>query len=139
MYERPGLSLEAAQRAVAAVMAEARKDGRAMAVAVVDEHGDLLSCARMDGAPARVLRFAIRKAYTAAVMGRDTLALKAEMEERHRTLADYGDPLFTTLQGGVAVRMGAQVIGGIAAGGGTHERDEEIARIALAALGLPPG
>lgn len=136
VYERACLSLEAAQRAVAATLAEAGMDGRAMAVAVVDAQGDLLCCARMDGAPARVQRFAIRKAYTAAVMGRDTLALKRDLEERQRSLADYGDPLFTTLQGGVAVRWAGQVVGGIGVGGSTQARDEEIARLALAAIGL---
>lgn len=136
MQQRLCPSLEQAQRAVAAVLAEASKDGRAMAVAVVDDRGDLLCCARMDGAPPRVLRFAIRKAYTAAVMGRNTLALKREMEERGRTLADYGDPLFTTLQGGVVVRVGDQVVGAVAAGGGTQDRDEEVARIAIQAMAL---
>jgi len=130
------ISLAQAQAAVAAAIEEARMDGRGMAAAVVDEHGDLICCARMDGVPERVQRFAIRKAYTAAVMGRDTLVFKRDMQQAERTLADYGDPNFTTLQGGLVVRSEGQVVGGMAVGGNTSQRDEEVARIALRALGV---
>ena len=136
MLQALSLGLEEAQRAVAAAVGAAAADGRAMAVVVVDRHGDLICCTRMDGAPARVLRYAIRKAYTAAVMGRDTLALKQEMQERGRTLADYGDPLLTTLQGGLVVHHDGQVVGALAVGGNTQRRDEAIARIALQAMGV---
>lgn len=133
MIQRACLSLEQAQRAVAAVLEEARKDGRPMAAAVVDDRGDLICCARLDGTPERVLRFAIRKAYTAAVMGRNTLVFKKDILDHSRTLADYGDPLFTTLQGGHVVVSDGRVVGAVAAGGNTQERDEEIAAIGVKA------
>lgn len=136
MLHRQSIGLGAAQRAVEAALAEGRRDGRALAVAVADDRGDLVACARMDGAPERVLRFCIRKAYAAAVMGRDTLELKRELEERGRTLADYGDPQLTTLQGGVAVVFDGRVVGAVAVGGNPQSRDEEIARVAVRALGL---
>lgn len=136
MYSRTCLGLEEAQRGIAAAMEEAQRDGRPMAFAVVDDRGHLIASARMDGAHERVLRFAIRKAYTAAIMGRPTLDLKREMEERHRTLADYGDPMFTTLQGGLPVVHEGKVVGGISVGGNAQNRDEEIAAIALKAIGL---
>jgi len=107
-----------------------------MAAAIVDANGDPICTARMDGTHERVLRFALRKAYTAAVMVRDTLAFKRDMERANRTLADYGDSMFTTLQGGLVVMAEGRVIGGIAVGGGSQENDESIARIALAALGF---
>ncbi|HEX6513026.1 MAG TPA: heme-binding protein [Chloroflexota bacterium] len=134
MYQRTTLGLDDAQRAIAAGLAEAQRDGRPMAVAVVDANGDLISCVRMDGAHERILRFALRKAYTAATMARDTLAFKAELVDRQRTLADYGDQQFTTLQGGVPVSVGGQVVGAVAVGGATLERDKEIAEITAAAI-----
>ena len=117
MVPQLSLGLEEAQRAIAAVFDQAKKDGRPVAVAVVDNHGDLITCARMDGAHARVLRYAIRKAYTAAVMGRDTVAFKKDIQDAGRSLSDYGDPLLTTLQGGLVVRSGNQIVGAIASGG----------------------
>ena len=123
-----------AQRAVAAVIAEAEADGRPMSVVVADDNGDPIYCVRMDGAPERTLRFALRKAYTAAVMGRDTIVFKQLLLDQHRSLEDYGDPMFTTLQGGVAVIVDGKVVGGFAVGGNATARDEVIARIGLQAL-----
>jgi glc operon protein GlcG len=136
MVPQLSLGLEEAQRAIAAVFDQAKKDGRAVAVAVVDNHGDLITCARMDGAHARVLRYAIRKAYTAAVMGRDTLAFKKDIQDAGRSLTDYGDSSLTTLQGGLVVRSGNQVVGAIASGGSPRQRDVEMAQIGLNALEL---
>ena len=136
MVPQLSLGLEEAQRAIAAVFDQAKKDGRPVAVAVADNHGDLITCARMDGAHARVLRYAIRKAYTAAVMGRDTVAFKKDIQDAGRSLSDYGDPLFTTLQGGLVVRSGNQIVGAIASGGSPRQRDVEMAQIGLNALGV---
>jgi glc operon protein GlcG len=136
MVPQLSLGLEEAQRAIAAVFEQAKKDGRAVAVAVVDNHGDLITCARMDGAHARVLRHAIRKAYTAAVMGRDTVAFKKDIQDAGRSLTDYGDSSLTTLQGGLVVRSGNQVVGAIASGGSPRQRDVEMAQIGLNALEL---
>jgi glc operon protein GlcG len=136
MLPQLSLGLEEAQRAIAAVFEQAKKDGRAVAVAVVDNHGELIACARMDGAHARVLRHAIRKAYTAAVMARDTLAFKEDMAKAGRSLSDYGDSSLTTLQGGLVARSGNQVVGAIASGGSPRLRDVEMAKIGLEAMGL---
>lgn len=136
LLERQSLSLAQGQRAVARLIQEAERESRAMAIAVVDSSGHVICSARMDGAAERVLRFAIRKAYTAAVMGRDTLQLKREMQERSFTLADYGDAMFTTLQGGLVARYQGEVVGAIGVGGGTLQGDEAVGRACLDALGL---
>ncbi len=136
MLPQLSLGLEEAQRAIAAVFEQGKKDGRAVAVAVVDNHGELIACARMDGAHARVLRYAIRKAYTAATMGRDTVAFKKDIQDAGRTLSDYGDSSLTTLQGGLVVRVDQQIVGAIASGGSPRLRDLEMAKIGLDAMGL---
>jgi uncharacterized protein GlcG (DUF336 family) len=136
LLNQPRVSLDLAQRAIAAVIEQAAADARRMAAVVADDRGHVICCARMDGAPERVLRFAVRKAYTAAVMGRDTVAFKRQMEATGRSLADYGDAQFTTLQGGVVAIWQGQVVGAVAVGGNTAERDEEIARQALILLGF---
>ncbi len=117
MLPQLSLGLEEAQRAIAAVFEQAKKDGRAVAVAVVDNHGELIACARMDGAHARVLRYAIRKAYTAATMGRDTVAFKKDIQDAGRTLSDYGDSSLDDVAG----RLGG-------AGGQTNCRRHRLRR-----------
>jgi uncharacterized protein GlcG (DUF336 family) len=134
MQTRACIGLAQAQRAIAAVIAEATRQGKPMAVVVVDDNGDTIASARMDGVPERVLRFALRKAYTAAVMGRDTLVFKKLLQDQNRSLADYGDSMFTTLQGGLTVTWEGNVVGGFAVGGNTATGDEEVARIGLRAL-----
>ena len=81
MYEKPMLSLEQAQAAVAAMIADYNKDTnrRKVDMAVVDDAGNLLAYARMD----RCLRptFALRKAYTSAIRGMDTLAFSGATQQ----------------------------------------------------------
>ena len=134
MLQQQSLGVEEAQRAVAVVLAEAQRDGRPMAVAVVDNHGDLICCLRMDGAAARIGRHAIRKAYTAATMQRDTLTFKKDLREREGNLAEWGDPRLTTLQGGAIVVYDGQVVGAVGVGGNVRERDEAIAHLAVQAI-----
>jgi Haem degrading protein HbpS-like len=64
------------------VFDEAGKDGRQMAIAVTDEAGSLVFGARMEQAAARILTHAIRKAYTSAVMQRDTITFRDEDADR---------------------------------------------------------
>jgi uncharacterized protein GlcG (DUF336 family) len=114
------------------VFEEARRDERLMAFCVVDEAGGLVYAARMEGAHARVLRFAINKAYTSAVMQRDTITFRDEDVERQKTLADWGDPNFTHLVGGVVIRSAeGEWLGGLGVGGNATHRDDEVARAAL--------
>lgn len=140
MLQQRCLSWSEAERAVAAVFEEAAKDQRPMSVAVVDNHGELIACGRMDGSPARVLRHSIRKAYTAAVMGRDTLKFKQDLRERDGNLDEWGDVNLTTLQGGMVVMVDGHVAGGLGVGGNTSARDQKVAQIALRAMDYgPPG
>lgn len=116
------------------VFAEASKDGRAMAFAVVDEAGGLVFATRMENAATRILTHAIRKAYTAAVMQRDTITLRDSDRELGKTLADWGDAMLTHLVGGVVIKVRGEWLGGMAVGGNSTERDDEVARTALAVL-----
>ena len=75
------------------------------------------------------------KAYTAAKVGLDTLVFRDKhVKARQRTLDDWGDPLLTTLQGGLAIRLNGQVVGGIAMSGNSTSRDEALARIGLVSM-----
>jgi glc operon protein GlcG len=123
-----------AQGALDAAVREAEKDGRAMSFAVVDSYGEVVAAVRMDGSPARVLRHAIRQAYTSGLMQRDTVTFKEQLHERDGNLAEWGDAMLTTLPGGVAITFDGEVVGAIGVGGNTLVRDKEIADIAVAAI-----
>lgn len=119
-------------------MAEAEARGLIMGFAVTDHAGALIAAARMDGAPARLLRHAMRKAFTSAEMGRNTLAFQRDLDMRGGNLEQWGNPDLTTLPGGLAVKEGAQVCGAVACGGGPLDADEAVARAMVVAMGFEP-
>ncbi len=127
------ITIAQANAAIDAILAATEAAGFVVAVAVVDEHGDLVAAARMDGCRPRWMRASLRKAYTAAVMDRDTASFHDEIVRRGVQIAYYGDPMFTGLPGGIPITNDAgETIGGIGVTGPTKMRDAE-----LAAAGLP--
>ena len=137
MFQQHRLGLAEAERARDAILAALTRNDNPIALAVADEHGQPILLLRQDGAPARMLLRARAKAYTAAMLGLDTMEFRDKhVKARQRTLDDWGDPMLTTLQGGLAVRASGQVVGGIAISGNTTNRDEALARIGLSAMGL---
>jgi glc operon protein GlcG len=112
----------------------ASHDGRAMAIAVVDEAAALIYAERMEGCDARVLVHAMRKAYTSAIMKRSTLFFRDQNAELGKTLADWGDPGLTHLPGGIEIRICDEWHGAVGVGGNTPERDVALAELARKAL-----
>lgn len=134
-------ALEApAQRALDAIAEAARAAGFVVAIAVVDDHGDLIAARRMDGARPRWMRASLRKAYTAAVMDRDTDLFHAEIVERDLQIAYYGDPMLCALPGGIVVTgAGGVTVAAIGVTGKTLGRDAELARAGAGALAQVTG
>ena len=137
MYEKPMISLEQAQVAITAMIADYNKDTNRKKVdmAVVDDAGNLLAYARMD----RCLRptFAIRKAYTAAIRGMDTLAFSDALVAQGRSIETFGDPQLIAIPGGVVVLKDGAVVGAIGVGGlPSGIDDQSIAQAGVAALNL---
>ena len=137
MYEKSMISLEQAQAAIAAMIADYNKDidRRKVDMAVVDDAGNLLAYARMD----RCLRptFAIRKAYTSAVRGVDTLAFSEQLASQNRSIESFGDPQLIAIPGGVVALKSGAVVGAIGGGGLPSGLDDEsIAKAGLEALNL---
>jgi uncharacterized protein GlcG (DUF336 family) len=109
-YQKQSVSLASARAGVAAAFDAAGADDKPTAVAVVDENGDPVYMARMDSTPAADVRLAMRKAYTAAFIGRDTRAYLAQITEDGRTLADWADPMMTTLLAASRSRLAAALL-----------------------------
>ena len=137
MFQQHRLGLAEAERARDAILAAVTATDSPVALAIADEHGVPILLMRQDGAPARMLGRARSKAYTAANLGLDTVIFRDEhVKARQRTLDDWGDPMITTLQGGIAIKASGKVVGGIAMSGNSTIRDEALAKIGLDAMGL---
>ena len=137
MYNKPMISLDQAQAAIAAMIDDYNKDTnrRKVDMAVVDDSGNLLAYARMD----RCLRptYATRKAYTSVIRGMDTAAFAEQLKAQGRTVEFWGDPQLIALAGGVTVVKDGAVIGGIGVGGLPDGlADEAISKAGLKAMNL---
>jgi glc operon protein GlcG len=137
VFQQHRLGLAEAERARDAILAAVTATDSPVALAIADEHGVPILLMRQDGAPARMLSRARSKAYTAANLGLDTVVFRDEhVKAMQRTLDDWGDPMITTLQGGIAIHANGKVVGGIAMSGNTTIRDEALAKIGLDAMGM---
>ena len=137
MAEKPYIDFDQAQTAMKAIIAEATGPVvMPVAIAIVDDAGNMVAYAQMDNVRLYARRHAFRKAYTAAVMGMDTGPHGEQLRERGRTVSDYGDPNLTPGIGGVVVRSSDGIIMGGIGVGGYLARDEELAQIGLDAMNL---
>jgi 2-iminobutanoate/2-iminopropanoate deaminase len=129
-FQKTSTELALARRIVDAIFEAVKKGGRPIAVAVVDENSEPVYTARMDGTSTTDVRMAARKAYTAAFIGRDSSLWHGQITSDGRTVADWADPMLTSLHGGWTLRRNSQVIGGIGVSGtGDENHDERLALV----------
>lgn len=137
MIDRRSLGLGPARKILDAVLREAAKDRKApVAVAVVDDAGDLLAFARMDGVKPISVGIARRKAYTAAIQRIDSAVWAKQVKDAGRSATDFGDPDLITFQGGLVIQDGGQAVGAVGVSGRTSQEDEDLARAGLRDAGL---
>jgi uncharacterized protein GlcG (DUF336 family) len=132
------LTLDLAERFIAAAKAKAKQQGWAMSLAVTDPAGNLVALARMDGARWLTAGVAHSKAFTAATFGRTSREV-AELAQSRTTLFSSiagiaGRPLLLA-GGGLPVVINGELLGGVGASGGTEDQDIECAKAGLAAIG----
>jgi glc operon protein GlcG len=110
-----------------------------VSVYVVDDHGELVAAATMDGAAPDTRLNAQRKAYTAARSdARSTGELAAKVADDPVERASF-DPFFTFFKGGVAAFEDGLRIGAIGVSGLPGEEDDRLALEAIAKAGLSSG
>jgi len=110
-----------------------------VSVYVVDDHGELVAAATMDGAAPDTRLNAQRKAYTAARSdARSTGELAAKVADDPVKRASF-DPFFTFFKGGVAAFEDGLRIGAIGVSGLPGEEDDRLALQAIAKAGLSSG
>jgi glc operon protein GlcG len=124
------LTLAMAEKALRAAQGRARELGTPMTVAVVDEAGRLVLCARGDGTGFLTPETSRAKATAAAAFRKSTTELAeaaAKGSAFWRTMpAVVPEPVLPT-PGGAPILRGGKVIGGIGCGGGTGEQDQQCA------------
>jgi glc operon protein GlcG len=119
-------------RIVAAATDEARRQGWAVCIAVADDGGHPLALVRLDGCAQASAYIATEKARSAAIGRRETREYE-NMVNGGRT-AFLSAPLLTSLEGGVPILVGGQVVGAVGVSGVRAEHDAQVAKAGIAAL-----
>src|SRR6516165_11268279 len=114
------------------VLDQRAKDGYKVSVVIIDKGGNVAASVRSDGTPPHTMDVARMKAYTARTRNQTSLATMKQME----------DPAFGFLRqipnvvgvgGGVPIRVGNEVIGGVGVSGAPGgEKDEVCANAGVA-------
>jgi len=133
----PVLPLALAAKAARAAVDACARDGYPVSAAVVDRGGVVRALLRADGAGPHTVDSSRKKAYTALSLGESTQRLVELIESRPEAtgLRQMNDSILV-LGGGLPVRLGGALIGGIGVGGAPGGYlDEACARVGLEAIG----
>ena len=138
MPDRPSLSFTQIQAAMQSMIEKAMQlPEEPVAMAIVDPAGNLIAYKTMDNLRLFSRRHALRKAYTAAILGLDTGAHAQRLHSQGRSIGEMGDPQLTFGQVGLVLIKDGVILGGIGVGGyPSGQRDEDLARVGLNAMHL---
>lgn len=117
---------------LSAAVAKAEEIGQPQCIVVVDASGEVLGEIRMTGSKFLSRRSAFAKALTSASHGIPSEAIPDAVRPAIAAATDGG---VTGLPGGLPIRSGGVLIGGIGVGSGAPDQDLSVARAALEAVG----
>jgi glc operon protein GlcG len=125
------ISLDRADAAIAAAVAESKKHNWKMNVAVFDSGGNLVAFKRMDGAQLGSIQVAEHKARAAVKYRRETKIFENAIQTYHYigTLDDV-----IASRGGIPLVEGGKLIGAIGCSGGTGSQDEAVCKVGAATV-----
>lgn len=130
------VSLEDAQRVIAAAQAKAEEIGSPSNIAVVDAGANLVSHIRMDNAWVGSVDISINKAFTARAFDIATkdLAENAQPGEQFYGIQNSNPGRVMVFAGGIPLRRDGLVVGAVGVSGGSGEQDQTVAEAAVAAF-----
>lgn len=134
----PGrITLEQAKRLIGIIEEEAERRGKKAVIAVCGPEGNPIAVHVMDGAFLVSFDVAVKKAYTSVAVKMSTMELNA--------LAQPGGTFYgldkmeggniIIFGGGVPIKAGGTILGGLGVSGGTGEEDHALALYGLSRLG----
>ena len=128
------LSHTDAMRVITAIQAELEKNGKGAAIAVADEHGELMAFLRTDGCPLASINNAIHKAFTASRERKESRAVGDASRSENFPMTNFGDLRYTGWGGGVPILHEGQVVGGVGVSGLPEADDMVMARMGAQVL-----
>lgn len=123
----PSVTLDEAKRAAQPALAEAKKNGWTVAVAVVDPSGNLVYYEKMDNTQLGSATVAVDKARSATLFKRPTKAFQDAMTSGPggaRVLSLHGA---TPIEGGIPLLVEGKIVGAIGVSGAASAQDAQCA------------
>jgi len=127
------ISLDRAQAAINAAVAESKKRGWKLNIAVMDSGANLVAFARMDGAQIGSVAIAEHKARAAVKYRRETKAFESGVQEGNLHYLLTLDDIIAS-RGGIPIIDNGQMIGAVGCSGGTASQDEVDCKAGVDAL-----
>ena len=130
-------SLDKAKKALEASEGKAKELAVAVSTVIVDAQGSIIAASRMDGAIPISPKFAYTKAHTSASLGMPSegLAQYAKEDKPYFGITTIFGGELTTIAGGVPIKLGGKIVGGVGVGGSTDvSQDAQCAQAAAKAL-----
>ena len=129
----PPISLDRAQAAIEAAVAEAKRRNWKMNVAVADSAGNLVAFQRMDGAMLASIDIATHKARAGATFRRPTKVFEDGVNLLHLNYLLAFDGVIAS-RGGIPLVENGSIIGAIGVSGGTDSQDEIVSQAGAAVI-----
>jgi uncharacterized protein GlcG (DUF336 family) len=126
------VSMGLALAIIQGTLEQCTKDGYKVSVTIVDKDGLVAAQIRGDGTSPHTMEFSKLKAYTARIRNQTSLQTMKELEDPARAPLRQ-IPGLVGVGGGVPIRAGSEVIGGVGVSGAPGgEKDEACANAGLA-------
>jgi uncharacterized protein GlcG (DUF336 family) len=126
------INLEGALKVLAGAAAEARKMNLPMAIAIVDNAGQLVAFERMDNTQTASINVSQDKAVSAATFRRPTKVFQDAVAGGGAGLRILGLRGASPVEGGLPIMAGGKIIGAIGVSGGTSDEDGVVAKAGAA-------
>jgi uncharacterized protein GlcG (DUF336 family) len=130
------IGCDEAEAVIAAAAEEAARMGVPQNIAIVDAAGHLVAFRRMNGAKFTSIEIALAKAFTAAGAQTETKAIgpRTLPGEPGFGIQNLHGGRFTTLAGGIPLRVASGVVGAIGVSSGSTVQDQQVAEAGAAAF-----
>jgi glc operon protein GlcG len=134
MARRYHLTHAEAQEIITVIQAQLEAENKGAAIAVTDDHGELIAFLRTDGCRLPSINIAINKAFTAAREQAESLTVGQASRVEEFAMTNFGDLRYTSWGGGVPIIRDEQVVGAVGVSGLPETEDITLARIGAALI-----
>jgi len=130
----PTLSHSDAVVVLHTIKSELERREKGAAVAIVDDHGELLAFVRTDGCRLPSINIAMNKAYTAAREQDESGVVGGRSRTEGFPMTNYGELRYVSWGGGFPLIADGRVVGAVGVSGLPEAEDMELAQLGIAAF-----